>query len=287
MPVLALAIIFQVGFGLVMRDAAHRRLDLYAVGAVNYVVAAVACALGAWATGGPTPLSPTVLWLGAGTGLSYILSYFFMMYTVQRVGISVPMAIVRMSVLVPVIGAVFLFHELPGPFQVAGIALVCVAFPFLAFGRHGHHVEAWWVFAVLAGFLFLFTGANQLGQKTFATLGRPDARWLFLAVLFGVATIVSLVPVVSSRRRPTRSDCYHGLALGATNVLANFLMLRVLSYLPAIVVFPVASGAGVVLTTFAATVFWRESLSRRILIGLAIAVAAVVLINISGAGQSG
>ena len=281
MLVLAGTIVFQVAFALVVRDASHRQRNLYAVGAVNYVLASLFCAAMVASAGWPAHVPVWVVALGAGAGVSYITSYFFIMYTVQRVGISVPMAVMRMSALVPIFGAVLLYGEHPNAVQVVGIAVVFAAFPLLAIDRNGRRAEAWWIYTVQVALLFVFTGTNLLCQKVFAAQDDPAQRWLFLTVLFSVATLGSIVPPAAARRSPGRGDWGHGFALGTTNVLANFLVLMALSQLPATVVFPVASGAGVVLTTLAAVVFWRESLSRQMLAGMAVALVAVVLINLA------
>jgi len=274
-------ILFQVAFALVVRDASHRRRNLYAVGAVNYVLATLFCAAMAGRAGWPVRVPTWVVALGAGAGVSYILSYFFIMYTVQRVGISVPMAVMRMSALVPIFGAVVLYGEHPNAVQVVGIALVFAAFPLLAIHRNGGRAEAWWVYTVQVALLFVLTGTNLLCQKVFAAQDDPAQGWVYLTILFGVAAIGAIVPLVAARRPPDRGDWGYGLALGITNVLANILVLWALAQLPATLVFPVASGAGVVLTTLAAAVFWRESLSRQMLAGIAVALVAVVLINLA------
>jgi len=139
-----------------------------------------------------------------------------------------------------------------------------------------------WVGAINYVFaaLVLLTGGIGLGLKTFDVIGSPALRWAFLAVLFAAAAAGNVPPLLKDRRRPGISDWWHGLALGVTNILNGIATLAALDVLPAIVFFPVSSAAGVILTTWAAVAFWKEKLTRVRLAGMAVAVIAVVLVNL-------
>jgi len=278
--VLALTVVFQVGFGLVARDAQQRGQNLYWVGAINYMLATAVCLAVALAVGWPNPFPVGVFVLACGAGVSYVVSYFFLIYTMRRVGIAVPWAMVRLSVLVPVLGAMLLFGERANLLQWIGIGLTCMAFPLLAINGKSHRAEAWWIYTLMMTCLFLLTGMNQLCSKVFVEIGREGHRWFYLGVLFAVAAVGNSIPVLATGRRPTRGEWTNGLGLGAVNVMANTLVIVSLTMLPAIVVFPVFGGAGVALTVLAAVAIWREKLTRLRVLGLAMALAAVVLVNL-------
>jgi len=61
--------------------------------------------------------------------------------------------------------------------------------------------------------------------------------------------------------------------------VATWCLIRSLDSLPGIVVFPVKSAAGLVLTAIGAVVVWRERLTKRQACGIALAAVSAVLIN--------
>ena len=71
-----------------------------------------------------------------------------------------------------------------------------------------------------------------------------------------------------------------GIVLGAWNCGGGLTMLIALRYLPGVVVFPVSSALGLVLTACVALLVWRERISGWAAAGIGLAVASATLMNL-------
>jgi len=81
-------------------------------------------------------------------------------------------------------------------------------------------------------------------------------------------------------RRAGWREVASGVPLGVINFGTSFMIIAALDSLPGAIVFPVTAALGLVLTTGGAAWLWREIPGRLGRVGLVIALAAVVLINL-------
>ena len=254
--------------------------NLVAIGAVNYVVATAVSAAVA-VVQQSEPLSPGS-WVAALIGgTSYVISYFFYSRCIRLAGVSVSTTVVRLSVLPAVLASVLIWHERPGLVQAAGIVLVMVAMPLLSSQRSpGPGVVAdgrTWVWLLP---LFLTTAGGSVAMRLFQEVGSAGSRPLLLVVWFAVASLIAVAALRRQRLWATRDDWRLGALLGTINVVGNTALLISLQYLPGAIVFPASSGGGVMLAVLSARLLWGETLSRPALAGVAIAVPALVLMNL-------
>ncbi|MBI1926727.1 EamA family transporter [Candidatus Poribacteria bacterium] len=296
MIALLLHILFSTAFGLIVKDSQVRGRNLWAVGTVNYIIAAIGASIYLVRLGmaapnfAPYQFSQPTLIVGVLAGVGYVVSYFFLLAVVKQDGISVTMAVVRLSVMIPVVFSIFYWREQPNLSQISGIILVCLSLPLLSQNRpprqtmkskpltrvKGNFQHAKFLILVL----FLLTGWCALSTKAFVQVSPPDAREIFLLFLFGTAAVIGIVPLLLFRMVPTPRDILPGTLLGLCNIFGNHFLLIALSGLPGMIVFPIASSSGVVLNTLFAVTVWHERLRRPVIVGIAISVLALVLINL-------
>jgi drug/metabolite transporter (DMT)-like permease len=163
----------------------------------------------------------------------------------------------RLSVVLPILASVFWWGEQPTQAQIAGIAATLVALVLLG-GRGlsgASDLRVW----MLTGFLFLTSGGASVVSKAFLVLHLPDAKTTYTAVLFGTAALGGSLSFLTSRFRPTREDVGEGVLVGVTNV--------------------VATGIQLVATAVFCAIVWKERFTRRMLIGMGIAVVGLALVN--------
>lgn len=276
---LALHIVGSVSFGHVMKWALRRNCSLVAVGAVNYVVASTTAFL--FALLGRSPSLETAGYLAALLGgLSYVVSYYFYYQSIRLTGVSISTSVIRLAVLPAIAASILFWGERPLAHQVVGIALVIVALPLLSRQPSDKSVNlggpVWgWLLA-----LFATTSGGSVAAKLFTVTGDPAAKPLLLGFWFGAAAIVALLALRRQRLSPTRDDIPLGILLGLVNIGGNIAMLAALDYLPAAIVFPAASGGGVLLVAVTSAMLWRERLSRTALLGIAVSLPALVLVNL-------
>lgn len=71
-----------------------------------------------------------------------------------------------------------------------------------------------------------------------------------------------------------------GTVLGIVNTLQLVFLLLALRQLPAVIVFPVSAALGIAVNTLASMLFWKERPPPAGWIGIALAIGAVVLLNL-------
>jgi len=280
---LIVATVFSSAFGLVVRHAQLCRRNLWAVGAVNYVVAS-AFHVSRWlAMPEPHPLN-TTLYLGILGGVVYSGSFLMLMPLMRARGVSVASSILRLSVIIPVGLSVVLWGEHPGPIQTVGAGVAMLSLPLLAYRPSAKTVNGlapprnWGAMALLAT-LFVGNGLCATVVRAFHQTQVPGQTSLFLGILFGTAALVTTAVWLAHRQGTRLADVAHGSALGACNAIGNLSLVAALGSLSGVIVFPFHSAVGLVIVALFARAVWREPLRRHELLGMGMALSATVLIN--------
>ncbi len=279
MIVLALSVLFSVGFGHVMKWANDRRANVLWVGAWNYIGAATVCLAMTLAVAHPTHRIAFTITTGAWAGVCYLVSLLFYFAAVARVGVGLASAVNRLSVALPVVAAVAVWHEQVTGAQVVALVLVAVALPLLGSDQTGSRRGTLALLSGILAPLFVITGLGQLAARIYSGGAPATSAFLYLTALFTGAAVSALVALGVRPVRLHRRDVGLGLLLGAVNVGANLCLLAALRALPSAVVFAVSSAAGVVLAAVSGVLIWRERLHRTAITGVALAAVAVVLLT--------
>jgi drug/metabolite transporter (DMT)-like permease len=212
--------------------------------------------------------------------MAIVGAYFLMVPSLRISGVGITQSVGRLAVVVPVGASILMWGERPDGLRWVGLVLALVSFPLLARSRAVQADEGLrWRAPLLAGF-FAVNGIMGVCQKAYAHETPFGGRPGFLCFLFGIAAVVMMVAAARERRWPDCREAVHGLALGMANVGANFSVLSALAYLPGTVVFPTTSAAVIMLTSILAVFLWRERFDRKAMGGMALAIAAIVLINL-------
>lgn len=277
---LVLHIIFASLFALQIKHYQASGRDMFAVGAINYIVAAVVA--GVWVGyKGEFGIDNATWIIGTLCGIAYFVAYFFMINAVKSSGISITWSVARLSVIIPVLFSIFYWKEQPNAFQIGGIVSVCMSLPLLSIrSNNGSNDRVSRRASSMIIALFLVAGSIGLASKAFSELSPYEQRQMYLLFLFGTTAIVS-TSVAVVRKVPLKlTDIPFGIMLGVCNLLAGHFLLLALTKLPAMLVFPIAGSMSIILTTLAGVTIWREKLRKLTILGIAVAVIAVVLINL-------
>lgn len=278
MVVFAVTIVVNTSFSLLVRAAQRRHVNVIAVGFVNYVFAAGLYWVLAAATR-PAMATP-VLTFGIAAGVLYPTVFLLLLPAMHMKGVAITMAIVRLSVLIPLGGALWLWSEMPGEAKTYGIVLALVALPMLSLDKGINDVRLSLRQTGLLVALFLANGACLLMSKAFQMTGLVAQRPLYLAIVFtGGALGCGAVYFLTRKARLKRAELLWGIAVGAANAASNMLLLYTLDVFLAAVVFPILAAVGLCLATMFAAAAWREIPGRLGWAGIAVAVIAVALAN--------
>ncbi len=277
---LILATLGSAGFGIVVRASQRRELDLLTVGLVNYVVAAafyVAWSLGA----GPPEVDPRTAIIGSIGGVFYAGGFLLMLGPMRWRGLGIVSALLGLSIVIPLAASLVIWRETLVPIQTLGVGLALLAIQLLSLDRNAIGGRLTWLMALGLGGLFLVNGGAFLIQKWYHTTGLSTQRPAYLGYLFGVAAVIVLIAWAISERRVSVSSIGWGTLLGTCNVVANIAILAALDALPGAIVFPVMQAGIMIVAAGFAAIAWREQPGRLGLAGIALAAAAVALINVA------
>lgn len=248
--------------------------------AANYLVATSASAI-SWAAAGSSP-DPVTLLTGAGGGVFFIGTFLLMTAAVGRVGIGIPVAVTRLSVVLPVAVSIIFYAENPGWQHLLGFLCALTALAFFARSAIRHHG-----FATpgktgghyLLVLLFLSMGMCETVLKIFNERPVAPQKAAFMTVIFGTALVIGWTIILLQKVKVRRRDLLLGLLLGVPNVLSTYFMLGALHHLPGMVVFPVNALAIMLITTITGILIWKEDASMPIRLAVGFALAAILFIN--------
>jgi drug/metabolite transporter (DMT)-like permease len=183
--------------------------------------------------------------------------------------------------LIPVLASIILYGEKPNLQILIGFALVLVTiyFFYLSLKNHGNSSEStakyFYLFLLLVGIGFI-----DLSMKMFERNFLIDEKGTFVFQIFSFAFLYTLIRILIGKIKFDKETYKIGLILGFPNVLAIHFLLASLSQVPAIVVFPVLNIGVIVLTAFAAYLFWKEKINLYGKIALTIGIAAILLLKL-------
>jgi len=187
--------------------------------------------------------------------------------------------VLQLAILWPVAYAMLVFGEMPSRAQWVGMAAAVAALVLLSMGRTVSLERKVGRFSPLLLPLFCVTGISGIAMKAFHEYAPPQDLPGFMVVLFGTATVGGALAMVVRREPLRRADLALGAAVGLPNAAQLEFLLRAMATVPAIIVFPVSSALSLLFNTIASLLWWGERLDRPTALGLALALAATVLLN--------
>jgi len=286
MLALVLATAFSTSFSLVVRHAQGRGSNLYLVGFVNYVVACGFHLARYVGQGGGSAISPVTVALGVAGGVAYATSFATLLPVMRMRGVSISTAIMRLSVLIPILVAVLWWGERPNGAQVVGAGLALAAMPLLGIQATDGSARIQRRQGTLLAVLFVLNGLCSLSIRAYREVGAVEETSAFLATLFGAAGVVTgglLARERLSRQAtisPSVGALRQGAVLGLVNAGANLALVSALRQIPSVVVFPFQGAVGLVLACLLARALWGERISRLEALGMGVSVIAVAFVNL-------
>lgn len=192
-----------------------------------------------------------------------------------------------LSTIIPTMSGAVIWGEKISAVQVVGIVLMIACICLSSDIRKDDEKKSFrWMF--YCAIVFLTTGSIGVLQKLHQNTQYKAELGEFLIVALAVATVFSLILTVQTRHEvnqaaernklfsflPIAIMLFSGISVAVNNRLNLFLS----GVLDSSIMFPITNGGGLMLTTFAATVIFREHLSKKQWIGLGIGLISVILL---------
>ncbi len=272
------------------------------IGHVNYLTALLISILSVVRTGN-FQFTPLTFIFGTTNGITYAIGFVLVTLGLRLSGVVVTFAVVRLSLVVPIVVAMLFWHETPNLWQSIGILLACSALPLLGtkskskpaeeavpeqksaeqfpVSRPPEPVQRLGILIVAS--LFINSGISRLAMKAFNELCPIEQKPVYLVFLFTVTSAVYTVAAIYQRTIPTLWEGFYGVLIGICNVMGSWAFLAALDRVDALIAFPVSGSGGVLFTTLVGVLFIGERLDRRSTVGVIITIVALILVNLQRA----
>ena len=281
---LVLAIVFSTGVFVAMRLFERFKLDNHQALMWNYVFAAGTGFLMCKQFDTPMQLVNEP-WFGLSilTGFWFIFTYLLMTASTQRSGVTVTSLSSKLSVVLPTLAGVVLFSEKLNFVATMGIVLALVALVLVVGGKNTTNKELKinWLLPVL---IFFGTGTGDIlmklteQQNTSDDMGFMIAFIYFIAMLFGF--LVVAFDLIRGKSKWQWRSAIGGITLGVINFFSTFCVYNAMRCFDNVVLFPIYNIGVVSLTALTGWLLFKEKLTWKNYLGLAIAIIAVILITL-------
>lgn len=250
--------------------------------------------------GGNFNVSVFTLLLGLGFGLLTGIQKVFNMKALEIGPWAYTTVISSLSTIIPTLSGAVIWGEQLRTTQIIGVVLmmVCIYFsvdfkkekrqPQLASQEEKPKNKATVKWLIFCGITFLSTGFIGVFQKWHQKSDYRSESAMFLIIAFIVTILVNGVLAIKGCKqeggvkafKPALSIIPIAIMVlsGVAVALNNKWNLHLSGVLPSVVMFPVVNGGGLILTTLFATFVFREKLTLKQWIGMAIGFIALFLI---------
>lgn len=292
---LLLAIMFTTTIMILFKLFDRYKVDNLQAITVNYAVAACFGFALSPASARYNLLSVPVqpwFWVAVAAGVSLIVTFLIYALSTQKVGIAITAVTGKMSAVIPVMLGIMMFGESLNAVKILGIILALIAF-WLTFKKEkAGKIE--WKYLFLPFLLFLGNGANdslfKIGKEWYIDNGNPaffdnGDPTFFIAVSFSISLAIGLVVLIirmiNKRIWPDLKSIVAGILLGLANWGATYFFFLCYRIFEMSVFVPIFNVTIVMLSALSGLLLFREKLRLINWVGIASAVAAILLIAFS------
>ena len=308
---LILAVCSSSLISIIMRFGEGRIRNNISTLAVNYLICLL---LSLFYSAGSSLIVPrdsgrmTII-LGLISGVFYMGSFILYQYNIYRNGVVMSSTFMKLGVLVPTVIAIIAFGEHPGLLQIAGICLAVAAILIVngvGLKESGDKNEAGYIDGLSKEYgtiedgtgnektkssrtvtapralimLLLVGGSGDAMSKFYEELGNPEYNSQYLLYTFAVALVLCTLTALMRGQKFTGPDILFGCLVGIPNYYSARFLLLSLSYVPAVVAYPVFSVCTIIVVALVGVVLFREKMTRRQWAAVGIVIASMVMLNV-------
>lgn len=190
------------------------------------------------------------------------------------------------GLLVPCIAGIFLFGQPMSVGQWAGVALFIISAYFLISSSGKiYHGFSWKTFLLLLG-VMLSNGITMLAQQMFSHYVPNGDVSVFSLLSFGIGGILmlSLLPITARTEQApilklSNKLIGYGIALSSAVFIINQLATLATALVPPAILFSFINGGSTVIGTVVAAICFKEKLTLKSVIGVALGVASLIIIK--------
>ncbi len=265
--------------------------SVFTFNAIGSVVSALVLLV--W--GGIESLSVFTVLLGILFGIVTILQAITNLRALRIGPMSYTSIIISFSTLISAVSGALFFNEQIELAHIIGMVFMLISFVLAVEPKSDEKgMSMRWLALCLAA--FLFTGGIGIMQKVHQTSSHKGELNAFLVVAFAVSAILSAIVALFLKKKespaaenaaaqaekPSGKLVYILVAVmllnGVCVAVNNKLNLFLSGELPAAVFFPIVNGGGLILTTLAALILFRERLTKKQWVGVVAGVISILFL---------
>lgn len=275
---LIIAIICSSLLSIVMRASEKHVKGNLGMTATNYVVCVVFGAIYSGANNLFPNTESLKFTLGTGmfTGVLYLAGLLLIQLNIKKNGVVLSSIFQKLGLIVQVMISIVFFKEYPEVMQVAGILLGLFAVVLINYEKEQTAIN----FKAGLILILIVSGICEGMSKVHEELGDSALSEHFLLYTFGTALIACLLLIVIKKEKFEWKQIGFGILIGVPNYFAARFLLKSLNEIPAVLVFPMYSVGTIVVITLAGLLVFKEKLSKKQWVALALILAALILLNI-------
>lgn len=217
--------------------------------------------------------------LAALTGIVFIFNFFIYSKSVDRNGVGISIAAMRISLIVPVLLSTMWYKEFLNWKQWSGLMLVFVVLYLLLPNKKSLMKEATsagWLLPVLFIMTAIGDGALKVYEADFSNL---LSKGEFMGFVFLTAFLVGMIIVLYQRDwKFTKNEFLIGACIGIPNLLAATFLLEALERMNGAVVFSTVNVLTVLGGTFVGIVYWDDRFTKTQWIGIFLTIVSILLL---------
>lgn len=219
-------------------------------------------------------------------GFLFISIFYVMAITSQQNGLSVASVATKMSLIIPVVFGIYVYHESTEFQKLLGIFFALFAVYFVSVkNQTKFNFKSNLMFPII---LFLGTGIIDTSIKYIETSyikegGIPlfSATIFFFAACIGI--VILIIKIVKKDFKFNPRSILGGIALGLVNYASIFYILKALNHdsLESSTVFTLNNVAILILTSITGLIIFKEKLSFKNWIGVGLSIISILLVTLA------
>lgn len=217
-------------------------------------------------------------------GFLFIGVFYVTALTSQRNGISVASVASKMSVIIPVCFGVLLYNESMGFTKIIGVLLALIAVYFSSKKEEGSIAD--YKNILLPVLVFFGAGAIDTSLKIMQNNYLPSEEIAMFSshtflMAFSVGIVLVGFNILKNKMKITGKSILGGIVLGIPNYFSLYYLIKMLDsrVFESSTIFTIHNVAIVVVSTLVAILFFKEKITMRNGIGIALALVAIFLVT--------
>ncbi len=217
-------------------------------------------------------------------GFLFITVFFATAKTAQANGIGVASIASKMSLIIPILSGVVIFNEVLNLYKIIGIILALVAV-FFATKKEGMTINKdYFLYPIL---VFIGAGIIDASLNYFQVKLIPSedtgifSLSSFLMAFFAGILIITIKTFTQPEKILGKS-ILGGIVLGIPNYFSLYYLIKMLEHptLNSSAIFTIHNVSIVIFTTLIGVLFMKESLSKKNILGLFLAILAIIIVSL-------